>query len=232
MTHDRPVLKNEPVLDKGFVQLIDVMGDDQRVIDAARVSTGSASDPDRDKGLIFYLMENRHETPFEKIVFEFHVKCPIFVARQWVRHRIGSFNERSARYRAFPLDFFVPDPATLPEGISRQDLDDYEAALNNAHQLYERMIARTTDLPREERSRVREVFRGLLGTAYYTEFFWTVNFRSLMNFLRLRLAGDAQYEIRRYAEVIDAMIPEYLPWSYEAFRVFVLQTNRKIQPHP
>ena len=84
------------VLDKGFIELIDIMGSDQRVIDAARVSTGTKSDPDRDTNLIKYLMNNHHETPFEKVVFEFHIKCPLFVARQWMRHRISSFNERSA----------------------------------------------------------------------------------------------------------------------------------------
>lgn len=218
------VLKEAPVLDKGYVQLIDVMGSDQRVVDAARVSTGSASDEERDKELIFYLMEHRHESPFEKIVFEFNVKCPIFVARQWMRHRIGSYNERSARYRVFDMEYYVPNLGDIPEDFGPEDIDSYVKCMNEAYAVYERMLAKVASKA-ETRSRAREVFRGLLGTAYYTEFFWTVNFRSLMNFLQLRLDEKAQAEIRRYAEAINDMIPEYIPWSCEAFRKFILNAG-------
>jgi len=124
------ILKEKTVLDKGYVQLIDVMGSDQRVIDAARVSTGSAANEEKDKGLIYFLMEHEHETPFEKIVFEFNIKCPLFVARQWMRHRIGSFNERSARYRAFDQEFFVPNLENLPEIYDAEDIDKYVTALD------------------------------------------------------------------------------------------------------
>ncbi len=228
MAKETGFLKQVAVLDKGFVQLVDVMGSDQRVVDAARVSTGSKADPERDKKLIFYLMENLHETPFEKIVFEFNVKCPLFVARQWQRHRIGSFNERSARYRVFDLDYYVPGLDVLPDVYSPEDVQAYVKALKQSYKLYESMIAKVAEQPKS-RSRAREVFRGLLGVAYYTEFFWTVNFRSLMNFLKLRLAQDAQYEIRAYAEAIHALVPEHIPWTYEAFETFVLKQSPKIE---
>lgn len=218
----KDLLAETPVLDKGYVRLIEVMGSDQRVIDAARVSTGSASDESRDKQLIFFLMENQHETPFEKIIFEFAVKCPIFVARQWFRHRIGSFNERSARYRAFEMDYYVPNLENLPDLYSAEDIEEYVDSLKAAYETYEKLLKKAAERPKA-RARAREVFRGLLGTSYYTEFFWTVNFRSLMNFIRLRMATDAQYEIRQYGEVINDMIAPRIPWSHEAFMKFAHQ---------
>lgn len=210
------------VLDKGFVRLIDQLGSDQRIVEAARVSTGAQSDaPERDRRLIFFLMEHGHGTPFEKVVFEFHVKCPLFIARQWFRHRIGSFNERSARYRTFDEEFYVPDLSTLPDVYSEQDLATYRQSLHTAYETYERLFAKTTDLP-DQRARAREIWRAILGTAFYTEFFWTVNLRSLMNFLKLRAHPTAQYEIRVYAEAIADMVSRAVPLSYEAFRRFVL----------
>lgn len=229
MSRESGILSQTVVLDKGYVQLIDLMGSDQRVVDAARVSTGAKPDPERDKKLLFYLMENLHETPFEKIVFEFNVKCPLFVARQWQRHRIGSFNERSARYRVFELDYYVPSLEDLPDAYAAEDVQEYVKALKQNYELYESLVVKVADQP-GNRSRAREVFRGLLGTAYYTEFFWTVNFRSLMNFLKLRLARDAQFEIRAYAEAIRELIAEHIPWSFEAFEKFVLNKSSKINP--
>lgn len=225
MTEGQGFLKSVKVLDKGYIELIDVMGSDRRVIDAARVSTGTVSDPARDKKLLFYLMENGHETPFEKIVFEFRVKCPLFVARQWLRHRIGSFNERSARYRKFDLDYYVPVLEDLPDDYSDEDIRAYTESLEQAHDLYETLLEKVAKKP-ALRSRAREVFRGLLGASYYTEFCWTVNFRSLMNFLKLRLTPHAQYEIRVYAQAINEMVAERIPWSVEAFETFILKKDR------
>jgi thymidylate synthase (FAD) len=216
------MIQESSVLDKGFVRLVDQMGSDQRVVEAAHVSTGARSDdPERDRKLIFFLVEHGHGTPFEKVVFEFHVKCPLFVARQWFRHRIGSFNERSARYRKFEEEFYVPDRSTIPDLYTEDDLATYRNALHAAYETYERLFAKTTGSP-EHRSRARELWRGLLGTAFYTEFFWTVNLRSLMNFLKLRTHPTAQYEIRVYADAIAAMTRRAVPVSYEAFDTFVL----------
>lgn len=211
-----------PLLDKGFVKLVDCMGSDERICQTARVSTGSTSDdPERDRRLIYFLMEHGHGTPFEKVVFEFHVKCPLFVARQWFRHRIGSFNERSARYRKFQEEYFVPDLATISEVYSEEDLEVYRKALSDAYAAYERLYAKVADRP-DDRSRSREVWRGLLGSAYYTEFFWTVNFRSLMNFLKLRTHKTAQYETRVYADAIAEIVKDKAPVSYQAFEELVL----------
>ncbi|MFQ6126021.1 MAG: FAD-dependent thymidylate synthase [Candidatus Heimdallarchaeota archaeon] len=206
------------VLDKGFVELIDCLGSDQRVVDAARVSTGTRGDPEQDAQLIRYLMKNRHETPFEKVVFEFHIKCPLFVARQWFRHRISSFNERSARYRVFDEEFYTPQLSDLPQCYSKEDLAEYISALEAQYKVYKKLYKKAEFNP-EWRKRAREVWRGLLGTSYYTEFFWTVNFRSLMNFLDLRLDLAAQFEIRQFAKAIQKLIRDSgkIPWSLTAF---------------
>ncbi|MBM3335328.1 FAD-dependent thymidylate synthase [Candidatus Sumerlaeota bacterium] len=214
------------VLDKGFVRLIGLMGSDQRVVEAACVSTGAHfDDPKRMRELIFYLVENGHGTPFEKVVFEFHVKCPVFVARQWFRHRIGSFNERSARYRKFAEEFYVPEPSAIPDVYGEDDIAAYRETLREVYQKYERLCAKAAGSQAEVRARAREIWRGLLGTAFYTEFFWTVNLRSLMNFLKLRIHPTAQYEIRMYAEAVAEMVRRVAPISYEAFERFVLSRN-------
>lgn len=217
-----------PVLDKGHIVLLDCIGSDLRVVEAARVSTGSkAGDIEKDRKLISFLMENHHETPFEHVVFQFMVKCPIFVARQWFRHRIASYNERSARYRVFEEEFYMPRREDLPGVFDDRDLADYAALLQQEHALYQRLIERGNQLKGPEnlaqRRRAREVFRGLLGTAYYTEFYWTINFRSLMNFLNLRTSGGAQLEIRRYAEVLAGIAKQTVPLCYEAFERYVLR---------
>ena len=207
------------VLDEGFVELVDIMGSDQRVIDAARVSTGTKSEPDRDTILIKYLMNNHHETPFEKVVFEFHIKCPLFVARQWMRHRISSFNERSARYRVFEESHYIPNLSDIPACYTEEDLAEYSAALDAQFNIYKKLYSKAEAHP-EWRKRAREVWRGLLGTSFYTEFFWTVNFRSLMNFLELRLDPAAQLEIREFALAIQQLIQDSaaIPVSYSAFQ--------------
>ncbi|MFQ5875189.1 MAG: FAD-dependent thymidylate synthase [Dehalococcoidia bacterium] len=212
------------VLDKGFVQLLDYIGSDQRILDAARVSTGAKGDPERDRRLIFFLMENKHGTPFEHAVFQFLIKCPIFVARQWVRHRIASYNERSARYRVFEEEFYVPSLDDLPEIFDEADLHEYVEMMKREHAFYQRMVEKAKP-HKHLRKRTREVFRGILGTAYYTEFYWTLNFRALMNFLDLRTGEGAQPEIRRYAEIIASMVKEVVPMSYEAFEKYVRNTN-------
>ncbi len=213
-----------PVLDKGFVVLLDFMGSDQRIVEAARVSSGGGSKghPERDRNLILFLMENRHGTPFEHAVFQFLIKCPIFVARQWIRHRIASYNERSARYRTFKEEYYTPSLQDLPAIFSEKDLDGYKEVIQHAYQFYGRMIEKAKPF-KEHRQRTREVFRGVLGTSYYTEFYWTINFRSLMNFISLRTGQGAQPEIHRYADVIAGIAKELLPVSYEAFEKLALR---------
>ena len=211
-----------PVLDKGYVHLLDYIGGDERILDAARVSTGAKSDPDRDRRLIFFLMKNKHGTPFEHVVFQFVIKCPIFVARQWLRHRIASYNERSARYRVFKEEFYVPSLEDLPDIFDDEDLKEYEEMMHTEHEFYERMLEKAKPF-KEHRKRTREVFRGVLGTAYYTEFYWTLNFRALMNFLELRLGEGAQPEIRAYALAIEKIAQRVAPLAFEAFDEFFLK---------
>lgn len=214
-----------PVLDKGYVHLLDYIGGDDRILCAARVSTGVKADPDRDRKLIFFLMENKHGTPFEHVVFQFVIKCPIFVARQWLRHRIASYNERSARYRVFQEEFYVPSLDDIPGIFDENDIREYEEMMHREHDFYERMIEKAKPY-REHRKRTREVFRGVLGTAYYTEFYWTLNFRALMNFLELRLGEGAQPEIRAYALAIEKIAQQVAPLAFEAFDEFFLKPAR------
>ena len=213
------------VLDKGFVHLLDYIGSDQRILDAARVSTGAKSKPERDRRLIFFLMENKHGTPFEHLVFQFLIKCPIFVARQWLRHRVASYNERSARYRVFKEEFYVPSLDNLPGIFNEDDLQEYQDMMQQEHAFYERMIEKAKP-HKELRKRTREVFRGVLGTAYYTEFYWTLNFRALMNFLELRLGEGAQPEIQSYARAIEEMARGVAPLAFEAFEQYILKPAR------
>ncbi len=191
------------VLDKGFVELTDVFGGDEAAIRAARVSYMSTSDPEGNERLINLLMVNGHESPFEHIVFTFYVKAPIFVARQWFRHRIGSFSERSGRFTEFDEEFYVPDKTRAGDSVKIM-----EDAMHNAFETYKHLL----------KSGVRrEVARAVLPMSLYTQWYWTVNARSLMNFLNLRADKHAQYEIQRYAIAVARFFKENCPWTYKAF---------------
>ena len=213
------------VLDHGFVRLDDAMADDLSVVNGARVSFARHKDEldDSDQGLIRFLMRERHGTPFEHNAFRFHVRCPIFVAREWFRHRVGSFNEFSLRYARATDDFYVPEPEDVrtqigkPGAYSFEPVSDelaettreelravYEAAYRTYEQLVEQGVA-------------RELARSVLPVGAYTEFYWTVNARSLMNFLSLRNSETAQREIRRYAEACERFLEEQMPVTYAAF---------------
>jgi len=214
------------VLDKGWVCLVDRMGNDLRVCQAARVSTGGgASKGDKkDKGLISYLWKNKHQTPFEKVVFEFHVKCPIFVARQWFRHRIGSFNEASARYKEFEWECYEPNEWRMQDDKNTQGslgafeiLDQtnrYNRVMNDAYKQAKHFY----DLALDE-GVAREQARTVMPVGQYTEFFWTVNFRSLANFITLRSHEHAQKEIQEYADALLMILEEQedLKWTVEIF---------------
>ncbi len=210
------------VLDRGFVELVSVMGDDLTVVRSARVSTGSGSKGlERDRKLIDYLMAHRHETPFEHVVFTFHVKCPIFVARQWFRHRIASYNEKSGRYSKMSYEFYMPERMRIPHPKDKQmsvendgSVDD-EKAKKIIAEVYEKAYEAYQELL--NMGVARELARIVLPLSLYTEFYWTVNMRSLMNFLSLRADSHAQWEIRQYAIAIAEYFKECCPWSYEAF---------------
>jgi len=214
-------IETRKVLDKGFVRLVDFKGGDQRAVESARVTFGSQSKgEEKDRKLLEYLLAHPHYSPFEHSVFQFHVKLPIFVARQWMRHRMASYNEISARYTEVVEEFYVPEGFRAQDKINRQGsvktgaLDDaallavYERSLESSYAAYRALI---------ESGVAREMARMVLPVSQYTQFHWTVNARSLMNFLSLRMDKHAQLEIREYAAVISGIFRDKMPWTWEAF---------------
>ena len=213
------------VLDHGFVRLDDVMASDLSVVNGARVSFARRKEEmdDSDAGLIRFLMRDRHGTPFEHNAFRFHIRCPIFVAREWMRHRVGSFNEFSLRYAKATDDFYVPEAEdvrsqvgkpgaytfeTVEPDLAEHTRDALREVYEHAYSTYERLV---------EAGVAREVARSVLPVGAYTEFYWTVNARSLMNFVSLRAAETAQREIRRYAEAVERFLELHMPITYAAF---------------
>jgi thymidylate synthase (FAD) len=213
------------VLDHGFVRLDAVMADDLSVVNAARVSFARRKDvmDESDEGLVRFLMRDRHGTPFEHNAFRFHIRCPIFVAREWFRHRIGSFNEFSMRYAKATDDFYVPavedvrsqvgKPGAysfepVEEELAERTREELQAVYDAAYSAYERLT---------EAGVARELARAVMPVGAYTEFYWTVNARALMNFISLRNAETAQREIRRYAEACEAFLAKTMPVTHAAF---------------
>ncbi|MCB9947612.1 MAG: FAD-dependent thymidylate synthase [Rhodospirillaceae bacterium] len=230
-----------PVLDHGFVRVIDYMGDDAAVVQGARVSYGRGTRKvSQDRGLIFYLMRHRHTSPFELCEIKFHVKLPIFVARQWIRHRTANVNEISGRYSILDREFYIPDPGHLAaqsttnrqgrggllEGeeaarvlaMLRADAqttyDHYELMLN------ERDTGETIDPARQ--GLARELARINLTLGTYTQWYWKIDLHNLMHFLSLRADPHAQYEIRAYADVMLDVLAKWVPLTCEAFREYRL----------
>ena len=207
----------------GFVRLVDMMGNDMSVVRAARVSYGNETKGEvADKKLIHYLMKHNHGTPFEHIVFTFHIKCPIFVARQWFRHRIGSFNEISGRYTELCTEFHIPEMFRENKTDNHQasiegDFSENEVASMLTEWNYALDIVESTYQSLLEKGVAREQARAILPVGTYTEFYWTVNLRSLFNFLRLRMAEDSQEEMRGYANVVSEISKGYAEWCFEAF---------------
>jgi thymidylate synthase (FAD) len=213
------------VLDDGFVRLDAAMADDLSVANSARVSFGIRKEAldTADEGLIRFLVRERHGTPFEHNAFRFHVRCPIFVAREWFRHRIGSFNELSGRYKELDGDFYVPAAADVrsqvgkPGAYTFDPVDDDLAertrtrmreAYDAAYATYEALLADGI---------AKEVARAVLPVGIYTEFYWTLNARSLMHFVSLRNAETAQREIRLYAAAVEAFLAGAMPITHAAF---------------
>ena len=199
----------QDVLNAGYVRLVEYMGGDESVIRNARRCWRSEdkSSEESDRNLIRHLLREGHMTPFETIVFTFDVKCPIFVARQWMRHRIGSFNEESLRYCVAERDYFIP------YGLNQQQLAFWK--MYNDEQFDRYNLLKQT-MPKEQA-------RSILPLGTYTKFYWTVNGRSLMNFLKLRLDKSAQAEIREYAKVILDMAKVVAPVSFTEFVPLVLK---------
>ncbi len=216
--------KEFPVLDKGFVRLVDYYGSDQRIVQAARVSYGEGTKTVRqDAGLIDYLLRHQHTSPFEQVVLTFHVKMPIFVARQWVRHRTGRMNEVSGRYSIMKDEFYVPETSciakqstdnkqgrgeVLSENEASKIQDDFAAGQKDAYDMYSQMV---------DGGLAREIARINLPLSLYTEFYWQMDLHNLFHFLKLRLDGHAQYEIREYAKVMLDMARKVCPLATASF---------------
>ncbi|MEJ5228473.1 MAG: FAD-dependent thymidylate synthase [Pseudothermotoga sp.] len=199
------------VLDKGFVRLVDSMGTDLSAVRAARISHGREPiDEERDRRLLEHLMKSGHESPFEHIVFTFHVKCPIFVARQWMRHRIASYNELSGRYTELSDEFYIPDPEKRGNMNSnnRNTQQIFQEAYEASYEHYKKLL---------EMGFQRELARLVLPLATYTQFLWTINARSLMNFLSLRADSHAQWEMQQFAIAVARIFKRLCPWTFEAF---------------
>jgi thymidylate synthase (FAD) len=214
-----------PVLDKGFVRLVDYLGSDARIVQSARVSYGEGTKSFReDKGLIDYLLRNQHTSPFEQVSLTFHCKMPIFVARQWVRHRTAKLNEISGRYSVMKDEFYLPEG----DAIAFQSTDNKQGRSSEA--VPDEVKARVRDLLEKgqrqsfveyesllEEGVARELARINLPVSLYTEWYWTMDLHNLFHFLALRLDAHAQLEIRKYAEVILDLTRAVAPIAVESF---------------
>ena len=217
--------KSFPVLDKGFVRLVDYMGGDSRIVQSARVSYGEGTKTvSQDAALIDYLLRHQHTSPFEQVVMTFHLKMPIFVARQWVRHRMGRMNEVSGRYSIMKEEFYVPDV----KDIAAQSKDNKQGRDSTA---FETEKAKEIQMQFEDGQKeayskyssliesgvAREIARINLPLSLYTEFYWEMDLHNLFHFLKLRLDSHAQYEIRVYAETLLEICKCVAPLATESF---------------
>ncbi len=217
-----------PVLDHGFVRVIDYMGDDAAICQAARVSYGKGTKSvQNDEGLIRYLMRHWHSTPFEMCELKLHVKLPVFVARQWIRHRTANVNEYSARYSILDREFYIPAPdkvaaqsvvnnqgrgEVLTGAEAAQVLEILKADSTRAYDNYEAMISQDG-----QQGLARELARMNLPANIYTQWYWKVDLHNLFHFLRLRADAHAQYEIRVYADEMCKLVADWVPFAYRAF---------------
>lgn len=215
------------ILDHGFIKVVDIMGDDSSVVQAARISYGDGTKHvSQDRALIRYLMRNKHTSPFEMCEIKLHMKMPIFVARQWVRHRTANVNEYSARYSIVENDFYIPNNNCFyMQSTDKKQCRDFDSpfGLKNAQNYGEKMqiLAEEsyqlyTDMIND--GVAREIARINLPICYYTQIYWKIDLHNLLHFLRLRCKDNAQYEIREYANVIlEKIVKEWVPHTYSAF---------------
>ena len=223
-----------PVLDHGFIRVIDYMGDDAAIVQAARVSYGAGTKHvQNDEGLIRYLMRRWHSTPFEMCEIKLHVKLPVFVARQWIRHRTANVNEYSARYSILDREFYIPEASQLAaqSTVNNQGrgevlggaeaarvLDMLKDDASRSYDHYEAMLSQTRPDGSPQQGLARELARMNLPANIYTQWYWKVDLHNLFHFLRLRADAHAQYEIRVYAEAIAACVADWVPLAYGAFK--------------
>ena len=241
---ERILYKQFKVLDSGFIRVMDYMGDDTAIIQSARVSYGEGTKKvSNDKGLIRYLMKNWHTTPFEMCEIKFHIKLPIFIARQCIRHRTANVNEYSARYSILDKEFYIPRPQhmsvqskTNKQGrggnLSKKDTEKFlkilkdDAERNYKH--YEDMLNenQSGEIKNDDKTGLsRELARINLTLNTYTQWYWKIDLHNLLHFLYLRDDPHAQYEIRAYAEIIlNKIVKRWVPYTYDAFKEFQLES--------
>ena len=228
-----------PALDHGFVRVVDYMGDDQAIVQAARVSYGKGTTRvSEDRGLIRYLMRHRHSTPFEMCEIKLHVKLPMFIARQWIRHRTASINEYSARYSVLDKEFYIPKEKDLAvqsksnkqgrgDTLSAKDSEEALFLLKRdaekSYETYEYLLNESQEgevLDNNRDGLSRELARINLTLNTYTQWYWKTNLHNLMNFIFLRADSHAQYEIRVYADIIYKIMESWVPITAEAFKSY------------
>ena len=228
-----------PALDHGFVRVVDYMGDDQAVVQAARVSYGKGTTKiSEDRGLIRYLMRHRHSTPFEMCEIKLHVKLPMFIARQWIRHRTASINEYSARYSVLDKEFYIPNSKDLAvqsksnrqgrgyilsKKASDEALEMLKRDAEKCFETYEYLLNEKSNgdiIDNDRDGLARELARINLTLNTYTQWYWKTNLHNLMNFIFLRADGHAQYEIRVYADIIYEIMKAWVPITAEAFKSY------------
>ena len=226
--------KEFPCLNAGFVRLVDYMGGDESIVQAARVSYGKGTKTvNEDRGLIRYLMRHMHTTPFEMVEFKFHCKLPVFVARQWIRHRTANVNEYSGRYSVMKDEFYVPDDAAIhyqsrrnkqgrredevPAELRQKVLDILVTSQRQTYNEYAQML---------ESDIARELARINLPLSLYTEWYWKIDLHNLFHFLRLRMDPHAQYEIRVYATSMGEIAKKVVPVAWEAFEDYMLKSEK------
>lgn len=224
--------KSLPVLDKGFVRLVDYYGNDSRIVQSARVSYGQGTKTVReDKMLIDYLWMNEHTSPFEQVVFTFHCKLPVFVARQWIRHRTARVNEISGRYSVMKEEFYVP----AKELVSFQSKDNKQGRSKDdvPAELRDKVLEIIKDINQEsyktysemiESGIAKELARICLPLNLYTEWYWQIDLKNLLHFLRLRMDKHAQYEIREYANTMAEIVKKVCPYTWESFEEHTLHS--------
>ncbi|MGL9717815.1 MAG: FAD-dependent thymidylate synthase [Wolbachia sp.] len=228
---DEILYEEHKVLDHGFIRVVDYMGSDSAIVQAARVSYGKGTKQiSQDEALIKYLMRHHHTAPFEMCEIKFHVKLPIFVARQWIRHRTANVNEYSARYSILDNEFYIPKPEQVAKQsdnnkqgsgeafdshTSKEIIDSLTNDSNLVYSHYERFI---------QQGLAREIARTNLTLNYYTQFYWKIDLHNLLHFLKLRADKHAQYEIRVYAEVMLDIIKKWVPMAYSAFVEYCLES--------
>jgi thymidylate synthase (FAD) len=227
------------ILDHGFIRVIDYMGGDSSIVQAARVSYGKGTKTlSQDRGLIRYLMKHKHTTPFEMCEIKLHVKLPIFVARQWIRHRTANVNEYSARYSILDKEFYIPERLAEQSKLNNQGRglalnseieNDYLEIIKNFSKEAYNKYAYLLNLDDEDKpidanrmGVARELARIVLPTNYYTQWYWKIDLHNLLHFISLRADDHAQYEIRVYAEKIAEIVKSWTPYTYEAFEDYIM----------